>query len=363
MPKIATIVGARPQFIKAAVVSRAMAEFNRQHPGTIEEIIIHSGQHYDSNMSDVFFQTMSIPSPHHNLGVRESRHGAMTGKQLQKIESTLIDEAPDMVLVYGDTNTTLAGALAASKLHIPIAHVEAGLRSYNRKMPEEVNRVLTDQLSELLFCPSQDSADKLLREGINPKSIRVCGDIMLDATRYYRKKKQAPAGIDESLRDFYLVTLHRQENTDDRGRLADFVNSMNILAENTTVIFPIHPRTSKCIAEANLALSPAVKAIEPVGYFEMLWLLDRCGLVITDSGGLQKEAYFLERPCAVLRPQTEWVELLELGYCSLSGPSPHALQKTIDSLLRSPPPAEGFPAIYGDGAAAKQIVEALVNHA
>ena len=307
MKKIFTIIGARPQFIKASVVSRAISQ-----SGRIEEVLLHTGQHFDSNMSDVFFNQLGIPRPAIQLAISGGRHGEMTGRMLIEIERELLRHRPERVLVYGDTNSTLAGALAASKLNIPVAHIEAGLRSFNRLMPEELNRILTDQVSDLLFCPTEAAVKNLHDEGFNNKSAKIFqfGDVMQDAALLFSKKAVAPSL--EIPDQFIIATLHRAENTDDPLRLSEIVAALNTIhLELAPVVMPLHPRTKRLIAEQGLELK--VNLIEPVGYFEMIWLLGHCSLVLTDSGGLQKEAFFFEKACVTMRDQTEWSELVVQG--------------------------------------------------
>ncbi len=316
--KIVTVVGARPQFIKAAVVSREIAK----HPD-IDEIIIHTGQHYDDNMSEVFFREMDIPRPDYCLGVNSMGHGAMTGRMLEKIEEVLSNEKPDWVVVYGDTNSTLAGALAAKKLHLRIAHIEAGLRSFNMCMPEEVNRVVTDRISDLLCCPTEQAVANLKHEGFGNFACRIVktGDVMLDAALYYktysaqRSDVIARLGLFDS--EFVLCTVHRAENTDDPAALGAILSALNDISREMSIVLPLHPRTRKIITANGFEL--AFDPIEPVGYFDMIELLSRTRLVMTDSGGLQKEAFFFKKPCVTLREETEWVELIDSGCNVISG--------------------------------------------
>lgn len=308
MINILTIIGARPQFIKAAAVSRIFLESQK-----IKEVILHTGQHYDPNMSDIFFEQMMIPQPKYNLGLGSLSHGAMTGRMIEEIEKILIKEKPDWLMVYGDTNSTLSGALAAVKLHIPVAHVEAGLRSFNMTMPEEINRILTDRVSNLLFCPTITALNNLENEGygINPfYEMMNTGDVMQDAVLFFNQFSRKPLGIGDP-KDFILATIHRAENTDIPDKLAEIIEAFNIIAEKHEVIVPMHPRTRNFIKNNNLV--PQFKVIDPVGYLEMLWLLDNSKLVMTDSGGLQKEAYFFKKNCITLRDETEWTELIHEG--------------------------------------------------
>ncbi|RZS85973.1 non-hydrolyzing UDP-N-acetylglucosamine 2-epimerase [Pigmentiphaga kullae] len=350
--KILTVVGARPQFIKAAVVSREIAD----RPG-ITEIIVHTGQHYDAEMSEIFFEQMHIPKPHYNLAIGGGKHGEMTGRQLEKIEGVLLKEAPDWVLVYGDTNSTLAGALASAKLNIPVAHVEAGLRSFNRKMPEEINRILTDHASTLLFAPTDTAVQNLENEGRPPQSIRRVGDVMLDATLFYAPKAVEPPWFRQMTltpQKYVLCTIHRAENTDDIGRLVSILEGL--ARSPLPIILPLHPRTKQVLAKANLNLPSTVRLVPPVGYLEMAWLEKNCASIVTDSGGVQKEAYFHNKLCITIRDETEWTELVTAGVNILVGTAPDR----IEAALKSPSP-EIYPfGLYGDGHAASKIVEALL---
>ena len=355
---ILTIIDARPQFIKAAVLSR----YVKGNPQLgVSETIVHTGQHYDQNMSDIFFTEMDIPQPDYNLHIGSGSHGKMTGLMLEKIEELLLELKPDAVLVYGDTNSTLAGALAASKLHIPVAHVEAGLRSFMMAMPEEQNRRLTDNLSTWLFCPTDTAVKNLKKEGIiscaerpsaDSKYVGKTGDIMYDASLYYRKKTIKVDVPD----DFILLTIHRAENTDDPMRLKSIVNAINALPEKN-FIFPVHPRTKKILAEQRLEFASHVKLIEPVGYLEMLKYEEACTAVLTDSGGVQKEAFFFKKPCITMRDTTEWVELVDSGWNTLTG----ADIKKIIYALKTVKVPDQYPEFYGDGKTAEKIVEILLK--
>jgi UDP-GlcNAc3NAcA epimerase len=353
MQKILTVIGARPQFIKASVVSRAIQQANG-----LEEIILHTGQHFDADMSDIFFNQLSIPQPDIQLNIHGGSHGEMTGRMLTEIEQAVLIHKPDRVLVYGDTNSTLAGALAAAKLHIPVAHVEAGLRSFNMQMPEEVNRLLTDQVSDLLFCPTNIAVQNLNKEGFGNKPVRVLqvGDVMQDSALLFAEKATEPAGVLPER--FILATLHRAENTDNPQRLAAIVEALNRLHETiANVVLPLHPRTRKLIAQHGLNLN--VKLIDPVGYFEMLWLLDHCQLVLTDSGGVQKEAFFFGKACVTMRDQTEWVELIEVGANELVGSD---TQKIITAATHNfGRRVKDTQQLYGGGKAAQRIVNILNN--
>lgn len=353
--KVITVVGARPQFVKAAVISRAFKKAG------VEEKIIHTGQHFDHGMSDVFFDEMEIPKPHFNLGINSMGHGGMTGAMLAGIEEILLIEKPDAVLVYGDTNSTLAGALAAKKIHIPIAHIEAGLRSFNMDMPEEVNRILTDRISTILYAPTQTAVDNLAKEGYANFNtvIENAGDVMQDAAYFYAEKASSENGILENLqhKQFVLCTLHRAENTDDANRLKNLVDGLNELHKTIPVVLPLHPRTAKIIAASGLITEFTI--IEPVGYFDMIRLLEACSLVITDSGGLQKEAFFFKKNCVTMRNQTEWVELVEHGYNVLVGANKQALLAEAKNMLYK---TNDFSKnLYGRGDAGNKIVTHLLN--
>ena len=325
MKKIISILGARPQFVKAAVLSRIIMEKNE-----MEEVIIHTGQHFDDNMSGIFFTEMEIPHPKYNLAINGLQHGAMTGQMLEKIEFILIREKPDLVVVYGDTNSTLAGALAAKKLGIRVAHVEAGLRSFNMKMPEEVNRILTDRVSDLLLCPTDSAVRNLEGEGFESFESKVvlCGDIMKDSVSYYGKFSSDKSAIIKELKleenNFVLATIHRQENTEDLDKLKSILQGLNDISDDSKVVLPIHPRTKAVIDKFGLKFKGLM--IAPVGYFDMLELLKHCTMVLTDSGGLQKEAFFNQKPCIIIREETEWLELVEHDYAKIVG-SDHAKMK------------------------------------
>ncbi|MFN0730025.1 non-hydrolyzing UDP-N-acetylglucosamine 2-epimerase [Polaribacter gochangensis] len=318
MKKIVTILGARPQFVKAAVLSRVIKNHHQ-----IEEVIIHTGQHFDANMSEVFFEEMEIPKPTYNLAINSLSHGAMTGQMLEKIETILLDEKPDAVVVYGDTNSTIAGSLAAKKLHIKVIHIEAGLRSFNMKMPEEINRILTDRISDLLCCPTDTAIKNLQKEGFDNLPIKIVknGDIMKDAVEYYSQtsaeKSSIIADLDLNKNEFVLATIHRQENTDDVENLKSIFAGLEEINKDCKVVLPLHPRTKKILEKNNI--QPNITLINPVGYFAMLELLKNCTLVISDSGGLQKEAFFNKKNCIIVREETEWVELVENGFAEIVG--------------------------------------------
>lgn len=365
--KLVTIVGARPQFVKAAVVSREIAKFSNNTDMPFLEIMIHTGQHYDANMSDIFFQEMDIPQPHYHLNVGGGTHGMATGRMLERIEESLLENRPDAVLVYGDTNSTLAGALAAAKLHIPVAHVEAGLRSFNMLMPEEVNRVLTDHVSKMLFCPTDVAISNLANEGITQSrakdiSVLNVGDVMYDALLYYKDKAKPSRKLIELLKGlhcgFYLATVHRAENTDDLGKLRNIMMALDQISKTIPVILPIHPRTSKILKSSSMEFSN-IRFIDPVGYFDMIALLSACSGVFTDSGGLQKEAYWMSKYCVTLREETEWVELIEAKYNLLAGADFGSIMAAEESIKGKT--LKDTPGFYGDGHAGEKIVAHLVE--
>jgi len=334
MKKIVTILGARPQFVKAAVLSRIIMKYN-----AVEEVIIHTGQHYDANMSDIFFDEMEIPKPAYNLAINGMSHGAMTGQMLMEIEAVLIKEKPDLVVVYGDTNSTLAGALAAKKMNIKLVHVEAGLRSYNMKMPEEINRILTDRISDLLFCPTDSAIENLQKEGFKNLSAKMVksGDIMKDAVEYYGKISEDKSTIISRLKlvpnEFVLATIHRQENTDDLGKLKEIFEGLELISKEMPVVLPLHPRTKAILKQHNLTYN--IKIIDPVGYFDMLELLKKCNLVVTDSGGLQKEAFFNKKHCIIAREETEWVELVANGFAKIVGSNKEKMFQSFENFQNS----------------------------
>jgi UDP-GlcNAc3NAcA epimerase len=370
--RVISVVGARPQFIKAAVVSRRWQQLPDVH-----ERIVHTGQHYDRTMSGVFFEELDIPEPAWNLGVNQARHGAMSGRMLEGLEQLFLEERPDLAVVYGDTNSTLAGALAAAKLHIPVAHVEAGLRSFNRCMPEEVNRVVADHASHFLYCPTRAAVENLRNEGIGvtaaadrftfraPAEVVLSGDVMYESFLYYREalraRRRVVTGLDVP-DTFLLCTLHRQENTDDRHRLRTLVDALSEASELLPVVLPLHPRTRASIAAHGLSFGNKVHVIETVSYLTMVWLLDRCRLVITDSGGLQKEAYFARRPCLTLRSETEWVETLATGWNRLCDIKRERLPECVAALLvRGPSESDYQPDLYGMPAASDVICRHLLK--
>lgn len=351
--KVVTVVGARPQFIKAAPVSRALRRYGK-------EILVHTGQHYDTSMSHIFFKELNIPHPDYHLGIGSKSHGAQTGEMLSEVERVLLTEKPDWVLVYGDTNSTLAGALAASKMHLPVAHVEAGLRSFNRRMPEEINRVLTDQLSTLLFCPTTTAVQHLSSEGIT-RGVYNVGDVMADALQFNRKLALDHSNILERLeikpKEYLLVTFHRAENTDVDHRLENIVSALNHLSK--PAVLPLHPRTRNKIKQSGLSFTnPRLKVIEPVGYLDMIQLEANASKILTDSGGVQKEAFLLNVPCITMRDETEWTETIEQKANILVGSDKrkivqHAEHFQVDFSNVKP--------IFGEGNASQRIVKHLIK--
>ncbi len=363
--KILTVLGARPQFVKAATVSRVIKERN-----DIQEIIVHTGQHFDVNMSDVFFEQLDIPKPNYNLGIANLPHGAMTGRMLEKLEALIEQEKPDWVLVYGDTNSTLAGALAAAKLLVPLAHVEAGLRSHNPAMPEEINRVLTDRISSLLLCPTNTAVKNLEQEGFpfasngnSKQHIENIGDVMFDAVLYYRDSAKGIISLDSfGLEDnaYALCTLHRQDNTDNTVRLYSILNALRKIAENLPVVLPLHPRTKSKLQQQNSSEAlEGLTLIEPLPYLEMQRLQMGAKLILTDSGGMQKEAYFHKVPCITLREETEWVETVAAGANHLAGANEMLILQSVAAIdCASMSFDEPF---YGTGVAAHALVERLLT--
>jgi UDP-GlcNAc3NAcA epimerase len=357
--KIVSVIGARPQFVKAAVVSRAM----RAAPEFLD-IVVHTGQHYDENMSGIFFDELGIPPPQYNLGIGSGPHGLQTGRMLAGIESTLQEIRPDFVLVYGDTNSTLAGALAAAKLHLPVAHVEAGLRSYNRRMPEETNRVVADHVSDLLFVPTAAAVANLAHEGIPAHKIWHVGDVMYDAALFYASDSAKTSDLLQryGLRrgKYVLATVHRAENTDDPVRLRNIIEGLSQTARDCLVLFPVHPRTRKILSEMQMQVADGVRLINPVGYVDMVVLEKNARVVATDSGGVQKEAYFFHVPCVTLRDETEWTELVDMGWNRLVPPINAELISGA-LLTAAPPSARNGKSPYGDGHAAEKICQILLS--
>ncbi len=374
--KIVTVVGARPQFIKASAVSRAIQGLNRRR-SRIQEILVHTGQHYDDVMDKVFFEELELPKPDYHLGVGSGSHGGQTGRMLERIEAVLVKERPRWVLVYGDTNSTLAGAMAAAKLNIPVAHVEAGLRSYHRKMPEEINRLLTDHLSTFLFCPTNQAVKNLAKEGIkdsNRRPVKKVGDVMYDSILYYSEIAEKKSSIIQDLglclstpnsklknQDYYLATLHRAENTDDPKRLRSILKALNEIGRKVSVILPLHPRTKKMMEVHHLlSKSRWIRLIDPVSYLDMLHLEKNAKAILTDSGGVQKEAYWLSVPCLTLREETEWVETVQSRWNTLVGTEPKKIVRTVGRFNKKALPKKRSSA-FGDGKASEMIVGLLVK--
>ena len=373
--KIVTIIGARPQIIKAAALSRAVKNhFNDQ----IQEVIVHTGQHYDNNMSQVFFNELGIPRPDYNLHVGSASHGVQTAKMIEGIEKTLANEQPDFLVLYGDTNSTLAGAVAASKAHVPIAHIEAGLRSFNKSMPEEINRIVCDHCSTLLFTPTLTGLNNLVNEGFktdnegpytidNPK-VYHCGDIMYDNSMYFSSIADQKTnliqrlGLDDA--PFTLCTLHRDNNTDHAERLSAILSALLELSVTTPIVLPLHPRTKKMIQQlpnqtlvGKLHCDKNIHLIEPVSFLEMVALEKNASLVLTDSGGVQKESYFFKKPCVILRPETEWVEVVETKAATLVDADKEAILNSSQQYLQNPP--SNYPNLFGDGHASEFILDKM----
>lgn len=356
--KIVTIVGARPQFVKAAAVSKVLCKRKE-----INEVILHTGQHFDHNMSKIFFDEMNIPQPKYNLNINSLSHGAMTGKMLEEIEKILQIEKPNYVLVYGDTNSTLAGALAAKKMHIKVIHIEAGLRSFNMEMPEEINRILTDRISDFLFCPTKEALKNLRNEGFNSFNSKkiIVGDVMEDAALFFEKSSPSIMELSDKykldLRNYFLCTIHRAENTNNQIRIKEIVEGLNQLAVSNKIVIPVHPRTENILRSFNI--SKEIILIEPVGYLEMISLIKNSNLVLTDSGGLQKEAYFFNKYCVTLRDQTEWVELVNNGFNFLVGANSSQIIRTVEELKEKE--FVKHIDLYGGGKASERILKCLID--
>ncbi|GGR53950.1 UDP-N-acetyl glucosamine 2-epimerase [Deinococcus seoulensis] len=352
--KIITVIGARPQFIKASAFSKSAKVSG------ISEILVHTGQHYDKNMSDIFFDELGIPTPQYHLGIGSGSHGAQTGEMLAKIEEVILKEQPDWLLVYGDTNSTLAGALAASKLHIKVAHVEAGLRSFNKRMPEEINRILTDHVSTALFVPTESAVRHLRAEGIQGNAVHLVGDVMFDVSRIMADRARSVSTILETLgvqeSEFVLSTIHRAENTDVPSRLSAIVGGLREVAQEIPVVLPLHPRTRKIAGEMGLDFGN-IQVIEPIGYLDMIRLEQSAALIATDSGGVQKEAYFYGIPCVTLRDETEWTELIESGWNALTPPD--SAEAVKNSIMRQMNTVGKPESLYGDGHAADKILKLM----
>jgi UDP-GlcNAc3NAcA epimerase len=355
--KILTVIGARPQFIKASAISRSISRHK-----DVTEVIVHTGQHFDPNMSAIFFEEMEIPQPKYNLEIHSVGHGAMTGRMLEGIEKIIQDEKPDYVLVYGDTNSTLAGALAAKKLHVKVAHIEAGLRSYDMQMPEEVNRILTDRISDFLFCPTDAAIENLKKEGFGHFDTTVIktGDVMYDSAFYYAALAKRKSTILEDLKltpgKYVLATIHRQENTDNLNNLKHIIAALNEINETQRVVVPLHPRSKNILQKNDLA--PAFTIIDPVGYLDMVQLISSSSLIITDSGGLQKEAFFFHKNCVTMREQTEWVELVDNGFNMIAGTDTEKIVSCYKTMITK---LNDFSInLYGTGKSAEEIIDTLI---
>lgn len=360
--KIVTIVGARPQFIKAAAVSRVIRD---DYANKIEEVLVHTGQHYDDNMSKVFFEELDIPHPKYNLEISGGQHGAMTGRMLEAIEKVLLEEKPDWVLIYGDTNSTLAAALAAAKMHIPVAHVEAGLRSFNMRMPEEINRILADRVSSLLFCPTETAVNNLKSEGVT-NSVHNVGDVMYDVALFYRDRARQQSVILNNLSlakgGFALATCHRAENTDDPQRLGEILSALAKVAIELPVVFPIHPRTRKLVDEYGLSRHLASLIVtEPLPFLDMVALEQAANLILTDSGGVQKEAFFYGVPCITMRDETEWVETVELGWNKIVGSTTASIVSGVKDMMGKQK-TKTMEMPYGKGDSAKNILALMYKN-
>jgi UDP-GlcNAc3NAcA epimerase len=360
MIKIVTIVGARPQFIKAAAITRLIRE---EFKDQIIEIMVHTGQHFDKNMSSIFFVELEIPEPKYNLEISGGQHGAMTGRMLEAIEDVLLVENPDWVLIYGDTNSTLAGAIAASKIHIPVAHVEAGLRSFNMRMPEEINRIIADRISNLLLCPTKTSVENLKKEALSA-CAHLVGDVMYDVSLFYQKRALERSTILQKMGlsdgKYILTTCHRAENTDDPKQLKSIVNALASIAENMPVVFPIHPRTRKFLEKYQFQDDlKKVMLVEPLPYLDMVRLEQSAKVILTDSGGVQKEAFFYGVPCVTMRDETEWIETVDTGWNTLTGADTEAI---IQAFLASdtPPQRTGITP-YGQGNASELCLKAILQ--
>lgn len=355
--KILTVIGARPQFIKACMLSERL-----KSEATIQEVLVHTGQHYDERMSDIFFDQLNLPQPDFHLGVGSGRHGKQTGKMLMALEKVMTHVQPDLVLVYGDTNSTLAGGLAAAKLHIPVAHVESGLRSFNKQMPEEINRIVTDHLADMLFCPTHTAVENLKQEGID-QGVYLTGDVMYDAVLHFKHHANQQSTILQTLeqaeKQYYVATIHRAENTDDPERLQAILHALQQLDLN--VVLPLHPRTKQKINQFGLTTcldSSHIQVIEPLHYFDMLVIAAQAKAILTDSGGLQKEAYMLQVPCLTLRDETEWIETTVSGWNQLVGANTDTIIESL-TLLTTP---DDYPALFGDGKAATHMLDILKRH-
>lgn len=355
--KLCTVVGARPQFVKASTVSRALARM-----GGVTEVLLHTGQHYDDNMSDVFFLELGIDPPKHNLQVGSGSHGKQTAEMLAGIESIILSEQPDCLLVYGDTNSTIAGALAATKLHVPVAHVEAGLRSFNKRMPEEINRIATDHISDLLYCPTQTSKNNLLNEGISEDKIFESGDVMYDASLYFGELSESKSSIIKELgidKPFVLATIHRAENTDIETNLRNIFSAFGMVSREIAVVMPLHPRTKYALEKYQIQIPKNVIVTPPLGYLDMTKLEKNADCIATDSGGVQKEAFFHGRPSVTIRRETEWVELVEAGWNEICEPTSADL--LAGTIIKSIGKTGDKITPYGNGRASEIIAKSIVS--
>ena len=376
--KIVTVIGARPQIIKAAALSRAIREhFSKE----VQEVIVHTGQHYDDNMSQVFFDELGIPQPNYNIGVGSASHGVQTAKMIAGIEEILLKEMPDFLVLYGDTNSTLAGAIAASKIHVPIVHIEAGLRSFNKAMPEEINRICCDHCSTLLFSPTASGFKNLINEGFNPDNKRNftidnpgiyhCGDVMYDNSKYFANIADKKSQIidDEGLRgvDYVLCTIHRDNNTDQPERLNAIFKALLKISESKTVVLPLHPRTAKLLninlqedLYNKITNNANIKILPPASFLDMIVLERHAQMVITDSGGVQKEAFFFQKPCLILRSETEWKEIVECGAAVITDADEQRIVESFNNFVENPP--HNYPEIFGDGNAAEFICKEMLEN-
>jgi len=355
--RIVTVVGARPQIIKAAAFSNSLIGYS-----SIEEIIVHTGQHYDQNMSDVFFEELGLPLPSYNLGVGSGSHAYQTGKMMIGLEKLVDELSPGIIVVYGDTNSTLAGSIVAAKTHTPLAHIEAGLRSFNKMMPEEINRIVTDRLSDILFCPTEASMQNLRNEGCSEDSMHLVGDVMYDSCLYFGNLSMEKSNITQDLGivpgEYVLATVHRAENTDDEVVLGNIISTLDELSKRIRVVFPLHPRTKSRV----VGLSHGITFIDPVGYLDMIELEKNSKAIITDSGGVQKEAYFHRVPCITIRTETEWVELVESGWNTLIDPNnPIELRRGIFSAVENPSTGRMDKEMYGGGRASENIRDEIIR--
>ncbi len=376
--KIVTVIGARPQIIKAAALSRAI----RQHfSEEISEVIVHTGQHYDENMSQVFFDELKIPQPDYNLGVGSASHGVQTARMIEGIEEILLKENPDYLVLYGDTNSTLAGAIAASKIHVPIVHIEAGLRSFNKSMPEEINRICCDHCSSMLFSPTATGYKNLINEGFNPDNkkrftsdnpgIYHCGDVMYDNSKYFANIADQNSKVLETTNlkntDYLLCTIHRDNNTDQAERLNSIFNALLKISEEKTVVLPLHPRTSKLLGVnlekglySKITDNKNIKILPPASFLDMIMLERHADMIVTDSGGVQKEAFFYNKPCLILRSETEWSEIVECGAAIITDADENTIIESYNNFTNNPP--HNYPDIFGDGHAAEFICQELLEN-